>query len=189
MEKETNISHGLRWGIIIGVVYCLILVIRYAASGGNPILFGVYTAIGYVIILILLLVSGFQRRKKLGGYIEIKDAFQAMFVAVLIFELFYSIFNFIYLNYINPDFFSNMRSAMELAMEDANMPQSDIDNALSQFDKNQKNSNGLGAQLSGYLISVVISGVIALIFALIVKKKPNPFQSQTSTDQLLEQQR
>src|SRR5688500_16587410 len=100
MESTIN-KHGVKWGLIISVVYCAFLYMRYQVGETSPMIFGGLAFVGFVIVLVLMLVSGFQLRKKLGGFIELKQAFKALFIAVLIFELAYAIFNFIYLKYIN----------------------------------------------------------------------------------------
>src|SRR5688572_7448596 len=121
MQKETNVAHGLRWGMIIGVVYCIFLFLRYSQGEKNPMMFGLWTFIGFATVLVLLLISGLKRRKALSGYIELRDAFQTMFMAVLGFEFLYMAFNFLYLKFINPDFFPNFKIAMENFLEQNNV--------------------------------------------------------------------
>lgn len=179
MEKQKNVEHGLKWGVIIGVVYCLLLLIRYNQGNGAPILLGVWTFIGYLIVLILLFICGVIRRKQLGGYIELKDAFQTMFIAVLGFEFFYMAFNFIYLKYINPDFFQNMKDSMEAFMIKNNVSQEQIDKALEQMDTQAAKNMNLVTSFLSFAFAILVSGVFALIFALIIKRKrnsQNPFE-------------
>src|SRR4051812_47178176 len=113
MQHESNISHGVKWGIIIGVVYCFLLWLRYSTGASNLMILGTWTFVGYAIVLALLLVSGFLLRKKLGGYVELKEVFKILFLSVLIYEFFYTIFNFIYMKYIDPAFFDRLRAATE----------------------------------------------------------------------------
>ncbi len=175
MQKETNVSHGLKWGVIIGIVYCIFLFLRYNFGGNNPMMLGFWTFIGYLVVLALLFVCGSIRRKQLGGYIELKDAFQTMFIAVLGFEFFYMAFNFLYLKFVNPDFFSNLKDTMEAYMIKNNVPQEDIDKALKNFDSEASKKMNLGSSILSLAFSVAISGVFAMIFALILKKKREPF--------------
>ena len=136
---------------------------------------GFWTFIGYLVVLALLFVCGSIRRKQLGGYIELKDAFQTMFIAVLGFEFFYMAFNFLYLKFVNPDFFSNLKDTMEAYMIKNNVPQEDIDKALKNFDSEASKKMNLGSSILSLAFSVAISGVFAMIFALILKKKREPF--------------
>jgi hypothetical protein len=181
MDKKKNIEHGLKWGIIIGLVYCLVMFLRYSLGDSNPLLFGVMTIIGYLVVLILLLTCGFARRKQLGGNIDLKGAFQTMFIAVLGFEFINMAFNFIYLKYINPNFFQTMKDSMEELMIKSNVSQDKIDQALNQIDTQASKNISLGTSFLSFAFSIVISGIFALIFALVVKRKRNhqhPFEQQ-----------
>lgn len=175
MQKETNINHGLKWGTIIGLVYCALLFLRYSQGGANPVMLGVWSFIGYVVVLILLFICGNSRKKALGGYIELKDAFQTMFICVLGFEFFYMAFNFIYLKYVNPDFFQNMKDSLEAFMIKNNVDQGKIDEALESLDTQASKNMNLGNSILSFAYSIVISGIFALIFALIIRKKRDPF--------------
>jgi hypothetical protein len=177
MQKDNNVSFGLKWGLIIGAVYCLFLYLRYSQGNVDPMNFALWTFLGYVVVLVLLLVCGFKRRKSLGGYIEVKDAFQTMFVAVLGFEFIYMAFNFFYLKFVDPQFFENFRNAMEAMLEKNNVPQDQIDKQLAGLDTDAAKKLNLGSSLTMFAFSIMISGIFALIFSLIVKRKRPPFQN------------
>jgi len=178
MQKETSITHGVKWGIIIGLVYCILLFLRYYQGVSSPILLTVYVFIGYIIVLALLLITGITWKKKLGGYIEMKEAFQTMFIAIIIFELFYTIFNFVYLKYVNPDFFQKMKDSMETFMQNNHVDQQKIDDALEKIDVQASKNMNFGSSILSYAYAVCISGIFALIFALIIKKKKDPFRTE-----------
>jgi len=181
MQKETNVSFGLKWGLIIGAVYCLFLFLRYNQGNANPMYFAMWTFIGYVVVLILLLICGIQRRKNLGGYIELKEAFQTMFIAVLGFEFIYMAFNFFYLKFIDPHFFENFRNAMETFLEKNNMTQDQITKQLENFDKDSAKNMNLGSSFTTFAFSIMVSGIFALVFAAIIKRKKSPFQNMSET--------
>jgi hypothetical protein len=138
-----------------------------------------WTFIGYIVVLALLFVCGNIRKKQEGGYIELKDAFQTMFIAVLGFEFFYMAFNFLYLKYVNPNFFQNLKDAVEAYMIKNNISQEQIDKTLENFDSQAAKNMNLGSSLLSLAFSVAISGVFAMIFALILKKKREPFADST----------
>lgn len=181
MQKETNVSFGLKWGLIIGAVYCLFLFLRYNQGNSNPMHFAMWTFIGYVVVLVLLLLCGINRRKKLGGYIELKDAFQTMFVAVLGFEFIYMAFNFLYLKFIDPHFFENFKAAMEVFLEKNNMTQEQINKQLENLDKDGSKNMNLGGSLTTFAFSVMVSGIFALLFAVIIKRKRPVFQNMSES--------
>ena len=182
MRKETNVSHGLAWGGIIGLVYCVFLFLRYNQGHGNPIYFGLWAVVGYIAVLVLLLFCGISRKKTLGGYITLKDAFQTMFVAVLAFEFIYLAFNFLYLKFIDPHFFENFRNSMEAMLEKSNVDQEQIDKQLEKLDADTEKSLNLSSSITSFAFSIMISGIFALLFALIIRKNKEPFQ--TTSDSL-----
>ncbi len=186
MEQTSNVSHGVKWGVIAGFAYTIFLLWRYKFGADNPIILTVSAALGFIVVLILLLVCGITRKKSLGGFIEFKDAFQTMFVCVLIFELFYNLFTYIYLKYIDPAFFDKMKNSIETMLEKANMEQSKIDEQLEKMDIDKTKKTGFNNIILSYAFSVIISSIFALIFALIIKKKKDPFtnnQEKSFSDQ------
>ena len=177
MQKQKNISHGLRWGVIIGFVYAALLFLRYDQGENNALMFSVWTFAGYVIVLLLLLMCGIKRKKQEGGFIELKDAFQTMFMAVIGFEFLYMAFNFLYLKYINPDFFQHFKDSMETLLQKGNIPQSQIDEKLESFDAESARRMNLGSSFLSFAYAIVTSGIFALLFALLIKKKRQPFDT------------
>ena len=105
-----------------------------------------------------------------------KEAFKTMFIAVLILELFYSIFTIIYLRYIDPNFFDKFRVSTESLLNMAKQSQSDSDKILAGIDQwaDQAKTLTVFDFLKTYLYNVAITGLFALIFAFILKRK-NPF--------------
>jgi hypothetical protein len=180
MQQETPTAHSVKWGMIIGLAYCVLLWLRYNMGTNNLIMLGIWSFIGFLIVLVLLLMSGFQLRKKLGGFIEFKTIFKYLFITVLIYEAFYAVFNFIYIKYIDPEFFTKLKVAMEELLVKANESQDKIDEALAKMDKDAAAATTFLGLLKSYLISIAISGTCALIIAAIIKKK-NPFQSEQET--------
>ena len=175
MQKESNIAHGIKWGIIIGAVYCIMLFLRYSAGDTNPIMLAVWSFVGYAVVIGLLSYSGFDLRKKSGGYIDLKEAFKILFLSVLIFELFYTIFNFIYLKYIDPQFFETLKSATRVLLEQTDQSQDKIDEMLSKMDTDAASNQNIGNTMKSYLFSIMMSGICALIIALIIRKNKPAF--------------
>lgn len=176
MQKENSGSHGLKWGIIIGIVYCLFLFLRFYLGANNAGIFGMLTFAGFLIVIILLFICGINFRKTNGGYVEMKEAFKTMFIAVLVLELFYSVFTIIYLRYIDPNFFDKFRVSTESLLMMAKQSQTDSDKILEGIDQWAAQAKSLTVFdfLKTYLYNVAVTGLFALIFAFIIKKK-QPF--------------
>ena len=182
MQQETPVAHSVKWGIIIGLVYCVLLWLRYNMGSENMIMLGLMSIIGFIIVLVLLFISGIQLRKKQGGFIAFRDVFKYLFITVLIYEAFYAIFNFIYIKYIDPEFYTKLKLAMEELLVKANESQDKIDEMMEKWDRDAEAGSSMIGVLKSYLISVAISGTCALIIAAIIKKKKDPFLVEQETN-------
>lgn len=176
MKENKNISTGITYGVIIGLIYILMLFWRWSVAT-NLIKFGLYTVIGYIVILGLLFYEAYQRRKINEGFIDLKNLFQTLFISILIFELLYSIYTFIHLTYIDPNVGERMKEGMMEMFDKAgdSMKDSDKEKALEKMG-DVKRATELPQMIKGYLSSVAISGVFALIISAIVKKKKPVFE-------------
>lgn len=181
MNKDSSGAHGIKWGLIIGLAYALLLYLRYAVGSNNVVLFGLFTIVGFIAVLVLLLVSGFQFRKQNGGFVEMKELFKTLFIAVLIFEAFYALFTFVYLKYVDPEFFAKLRNSSETLLISAGQPQPEIDKTLANIDKMSESSKNVNVfdVLKSYLYAVGITGLFALLFAFIIKRQPPVFDNNS----------
>jgi hypothetical protein len=170
--KNKNISIGLAFGVIIGLVYVVLLLLRWR-SAENLIVFGAMAILSFAVLIGVMFYEAHYRRKENGGSISLKELFQTLFVSVLVFELFYAIFNFVYLKYIDPGVVDRMKDGMVTLMDKAGDQITEADKAkrVAELDKFQESTQPLKV-LQGYLLSVAISGVVALLISLIMRRKP-----------------
>lgn len=176
--------HGLKWGLYIGLVYAILLILRFKAGGSDMMLATAFTVGGYLVILMLLLISAFQLRKALGGYILMKDAFKGMFVSIFVFELVYIIVTQIYVRYIDPLYLKHAADAavafVQEQSEKLNWNQKQIDEQVQQIRQGESLPSFVDL-LKTYLISVTMTGIFGLIFAFIVKRQPQRFDNFPET--------
>lgn len=180
MNNEQTVdsgAHGIRWGLIIGVVYAVLVFLRFRLGTSNVMLFSILTFFGLVTTMVLLFFSGWKLRQQNGGWIEMREAFKALFIAVLIFEAFFWVMTIAYVKYIDANFFEKLRESTENMMLGANASQSDVDNMLKNMDQlqTQYSQANVFDVLKNYLYSVGITGMFALLFAFILKRKPPVF--------------
>jgi hypothetical protein len=181
MTNEQTVNsgaHGLRWGLIIGVVYAIFVVLRHSLGAGNPIYYSMLMFAGYVAVLVLLFLCGTRLRRDNGGWIEMREVFKAMFIAVLIFEAFFTVTYFIYLKYIDPGFFETFRTNSENLLIAAKRPQKEIDDLITAMDasRDQIMNSSAFDLIKTYLYYVGVTGLFAILFAFIIKRKPPVFQ-------------
>jgi hypothetical protein len=56
MQQETNVSFGIKWGVLIGVVYSVLLLLRYTTGATNPIMLGLWAFVGYLAVFFLIFI-------------------------------------------------------------------------------------------------------------------------------------
>ncbi len=178
-KNSSNVKNGVTFGVIIGLIYCVSLFARYNMVSSGPIMIGLIGLIFYLIIIGVMVFCGIKRRKELGGYITFKDAFQTIFVAILIGELIYFVFNFIYLKYVDPNYYDKFYNAMEQFMQKNIKDETKLDEQLNNLKEQLDTQKTKGGTIKGialsYLISVAVSGIIGMIVSLIIRKNPPIF--------------
>ena len=178
-SKSDNVKNGITFGLIIGLIYCISLFLRYNMLSSGPIMFAVVACLFYLVVIGMLFFCIAKRRKELGGFINLKDAFQTVFIAILIAEFIYIAFNVIYLKFIDPHFFEKFQASMETFIENSSMSETKKEETLNKFKEQMsgRETNALTAKgiILGYLTWVAITGVFGFIAALIMRKRKPVF--------------
>ncbi len=175
MLPNSKYKLGVQYGLITGVVYIILLFIRYRFTALNPNYIGVIAIISYVVILLMFLFTGIMRKKQLGGTGEMKDIFQSIFIAILITELCFVLFNWIYFKFVDPSFWEKLKAASVIMMKKLNMSQVQIEEQLKGFRDADQLTRPWGL-IKGYGTSIVIDSIFGLLFASILRtKKPANF--------------
>jgi len=170
MQEAFKYRVGLRFGLITGLSYAILLYLRYRIFNSNPVSFGVCTAVSYLIILLMYTFAGIAQKKELGGYGEMKDIFQGIFISILITEMAYIIFNFIYLKYIDPSFWDNYRSKSIQYYHAVQLTDAQIGQIMNNLKDVDKETRPFGL-LKGYGFAVVVDSIFGLIVAAILRKR------------------
>ncbi len=173
LTPSSKYSIPLRFGLITGLIYIVLLFIRYKYFASNPVQFGLSALVTYIIILMMYLFTGIARKKELGGYGESKEIFQSIFIVILITELVYILFNLIYLKYIDPAFWENLKTTTLSYYKGLKLDGEQMEQRMKSFKDVDQQTRPIGL-LKGYGFSVIIDSLFGLIFATILrKKKPN----------------
>ena len=169
-------------GIIIGILSSVIGIVTFYMF---PSLLGSMSfGIGSLIVSLLIYVFfTLDLRSKVGGYWNFREALKGIFLMAFIAGLFYSIVNFAFYKFIEPDAFTKISGFVEEGMsktfESMGMEQEKVDEAVS------KQVEGMRAQydptplqfLKNLGIAVLVQFVMSLIFAAIFKKEAPVFAS------------
>lgn len=176
MQPTSKYSTGIRYGLITGLVYAVLLFLRYNFFAGGPITLGIFAIISYVVVLVLYFFAGAARKKELVGYADFKDIFQTIFITVLITEIVYVAFTAVYLKYVDPSFFDNFKLATRNFLEKSGqLSQDQIDDKMKSFDDTNQQFTPMGL-IKGFGTWVIIDSIIGMIYASILRKKKDIFQ-------------
>lgn len=163
----------VKMGILIGVAAAILSTANYMfLLPANYIAFLVFTFVIYIVCVLLYGVTGAQQRKAIGGYIDIKGAFQAIFIAILISSIISALWGFIYAKYIDPELMDKIKAGTLGMMERMRAPQDKIDEAATNFDKQIKESAGVGNILYAFAKGLIVQSIFGFICAAIVRRNP-----------------
>jgi len=170
MDKESKYYIGLRFGLLTGLIYAVLLYIRYRYLASNPIQFSLFAVVTYVIILIMYLLAGIARRRQLGGIGEMKDIFQSIFIVILITEFAYIIFNLIYLKLVDPLFWENLKTTSQIYYQKQKWSHEQMEQAMKGFKDVDQQTKPMGL-IKGYGYSVIVDSLFGFIIASVVRRK------------------
>ena len=169
MKPTSNYATGIKFGIAAGITYMLMLVLRYMFFAVNPLVLSIAAFLGYLSLVIFMIVAARYRKKELGGYADVKQLFQTIFIVILIGEVCYSLFNYIYLTYIDPHFLERFVQNTQEWMERMKLPEDKMDQMKESLEAQK--STSIKTILLGFAQFIVIDSIIGLIIAFIMKKK------------------
>ena len=175
LNQPSKFGTGIKFGIIAAVVYVLLLLVRYMFFNNNPIVFTGTIFVSYLIILSIYVQAAFARRKELGGYVRIKELFSTVFVVVLITEVTYAVFNFIYLNYIDPGFFPHFQQVTVEYMRSKGVGDEALNHQIEKFDDQMKQMKSITNTLRGLATWIIVDSIIGFLISLFIKKDKPAF--------------
>lgn len=169
-------------GLIVGILSIVIGVVTYYVFPSllGSMLFGIGTLIVSMLIYIFFTLD---LRKKIGGFWTFREALRGIFLMAFVAGLLYSVFNYIFYKFIEPEAFDKIAAYMESGMtktfENMGMDQEKIDEAVSkQIEGVQAQYQPTFAQFFKNIgISVIVQFVMSLIFAAIFKREKPLFAS------------
>lgn len=177
LNKEASTN-----GIIVGILSLVIgIVVFYAA----PSLLGsMGFGIGSMVVSILIYIFfTLDLRKKIGGFWTFREALKGIFLMAFVAGLLYSVVNFAFYKFVEPNAFETVAPYMEAGtsktLENMGMEQEQIDEAISKEMEGVKEQyNPTAMQFFKNLgIAIIIQFVMSLIFAAIFKKEEPIFAS------------
>lgn len=162
-------SIPLIWGIVAAVVSCILYTIYVRTGTASATVY--YKAATVVSMLAIYVITGIMQKKKLGGYISLKDAFGAIFIVVLISTVATFVYNIVYIKYVDPGVTERLQAAFVEGMRQMHKSQAEINQELQSQAKQATESTGVGTQFLVLAINIVRNSIFGFICAFIIKKE------------------
>lgn len=170
MISNKSLKLSVLFGIIIGLIYVLVLFWRWRVVSDESLL-GMRTMSGYAVVVICLIIEALFIRHVQHGVIRLKALFTALIISVLIFEFFCTLFNYIYLKYIDPGLIEKLKIEMLqlLSRSGKGIPDREKQQAFIEYGQ-LKNNVMLMPMIRNYFSGVVMSGLVAFFASLALRK-------------------
>lgn len=178
MDITTNsISIPVKIGILSGLLYCVFIFIENQYFYSSPVQFAFVKGIFYFIIVACIFYTGYISKKECGGYITFRDCLRAMLLAIAITELFYLLFNILYIKMIDPRFIEKLKVAYQAFFVKNKMSPEKVDEQMQKFE--EAGSINFWSVVQSYGFSIIIDAVFAVVFAAILKKTKPLLENQS----------
>lgn len=172
MAHISRYRTGIVSGIIAAICCIALIVCRYKYFGSNPQELGFATAAGFGVLIVIFFITAAVRRKELGGYATLKELFGTLFITILIAELAFAVFNYIYLCYIDPGFLARFAQGSEAWMQQTHVAEQHIAEFRKQMAAQDPRS--LSVLAFGFARAVIVDSIAGIVIAFFMKKnKPS----------------
>lgn len=179
MEKKPA-NPLLQYGLLSAVIGLVVYIGLYL--GGIKLMTSPIAYASYLLPIIFAVLGCVAAKKQNVGFLEFAQALKISFGIFVITTLATSLFSYVLLNFIDPEFKQAMQQVSlemtEKMMKRFGASQDQIDKALDEASK--KDNFSFSSVMLGFAFSCFISFLISLIIAVIVKKK-NPQNDMPQT--------
>lgn len=177
MEPSIN-KEAYKFGLINGLLAIVILYGTWAAGTETFISFR-FVDIWIPYMAAILLIGGFQLRKKQGGFLPFKEALKFTFLSYVIAGVLIAIATYILYNVIDKDLtersFQEGLIRTKRWMEKFGASDEQIEKAISDAEKN-KTETGIKTIFMGFGIGLIWDFIKSMLVSLIIRKeKPQTF--------------
>lgn len=157
----------IKWGLISAAVSIIFQLFTSMLGMGGITMALSALALGVSIYLLVLAVRA-DRDEQLGGYASFKRVFILTLAIILLSSLISQIFNFLYMNYLNPSAADSILESTRSFMEKMNLPEDDIDKAIDKAAQDLKSPMNIVKTMAGALF---FGAIISAIYGAVMKKE------------------
>ena len=158
----TPVSVGLRYGLLAALTAIIVdFIIRIIGAGF--LTFGIISLLSGTIVTVVWIVLAHKAFKQANNRLmSFGQGIVISLVMMLIISIASSVFNYVHVHFIDPDFVPNLKAGMTEFMEQNNVPDDKIAESTARFDE-------MNASLPKSLLSGVTRGLgVGIILGAIV---------------------
>jgi len=167
MENQANSKNIiLNYGLYYGLVSVIIGVITYAM--GKHLEQGIVSSIiGFVIMILFIVLASKKFKADNGGFMSWGQGVKVGVGTVVIGVIIAIIWQQIFINFIEPDFMTQMAEKTRQALMDAGMNEDQIE---AQMEMQKKFQGPLISSALGIVVGAVLGFIVSAITSAIMKK-------------------
>ena len=189
MEEKRNIHYGaaMNYGLLMGLAMILFSFLTKSAHATNP-MGGTSVFVGFLGIFFyfygIYYFSKRFRTRHLDGYMTYGMGLKFGTLVILFASIIVGFYNYIDSTFIDPGLIErSIKESKELMAQmyyKLGRPESEIETMVNTLDKNPITPAQLA--YNTVLSNVVMGFIVSLITAGVLRKKPNPFEQNTSNN-------
>ncbi|MBW3130520.1 DUF4199 domain-containing protein [Hymenobacter profundi] len=166
----TTTNVGIRYGLLTGLIWIIVDVIMRAT--GLSFKYSIYLPVSLLVYIVGIVLAHRYFKQYNGGFMSFGQGVLITLVLALVSGLMAGIFNYIYLNFIDPDYVARARADMEAWMSTLpGVQEENIEKATANLnDEKMKSPTQILSTLGSNGVGGIIMGLIVSIFTK--HKKP-----------------
>lgn len=174
-KKAINpIEISIRYGLLIGLAGILVDFLT-RISGISVLIYSIVTgSLSLLILVVGIVVAHKAFRQANAGIMTFTQGMVIALGIALTSSLLSVLFNYLYVNYVDPDFVARMKSEMAAFMERSRVPQEQIDQSLAKFDDMSPTPGN--ALLNGIKNGLIGGTLLGAIISAFTKRKAADFE-------------
>ncbi|WP_210466881.1 DUF4199 domain-containing protein [Rufibacter roseolus] len=166
----TPTSVGVRYGLIIGLVYVFFQVITYITYTSTNWKVGL---IGFVILIVGIVFAYKYFKANNNGFMKYSQGLGIGTLAGLVAGILTAIVSYFYIEFIDPSVLENMKQAQIEMMEGFNLPEEQMDKFIEDL---ENKTTALRQAINQIIGLPIIAFILSLIIAAIMKRSQPEFE-------------
>ncbi|MCC6187191.1 MAG: DUF4199 domain-containing protein, partial [Chitinophagaceae bacterium] len=136
IDATSKYAIAIRYGLMVGFVSMFLTTINFLyILDISYMAFLVGGFLMFAVPIAFYAIAATRQRKMLDGFLSMKEAFQVIFIVILISMTINTIYGLIYNNFIDPDFIIRMKASMISFFENLKMPEEKIDEVIAKVEE------------------------------------------------------